>query len=177
MQRTMPHGEQPQGFADDSSPRLRHHTMTCQPESLFSWNFDVRAEGLSGVVKLNWLNSGGAISVNGSEFEVHCTSFLAGTWELRHGSHQVWATATRRGFLRPTFEIHDPSGELTFRNKSVLRRECILERGTHPVAVMMQEKMLSRLVRIEVDDQRLTTPTVLFAFWLLLRQWRQDSSG
>jgi len=148
----------------------------CRPVSFFKWDFIVDGPGYLANLNFNWFTESGHVLINGTRYHVQKQAMFAGHWLLLLEGKQS-ATAQKSNAIQRKIEIEDAGGRYLLRADSAFRRVFCLEHEGSLAASFTPNHPLTRRARIAIHDERLKTPTVLFAFWLVVLMWRRASNG
>ncbi len=150
--------------------------IRCNPQGMFSGNYDLRGEGHSGTLTFNWLSEQGMLVADRSRHRIRKEGMLSGRWVLLKGSRKV-ATAQKSNPFSRTFEINDDDGALTLRASNMIGRTFRLERGVSLVARISPLHPLTRKSQIVTTRRHVDFTTLAFAFWLVALTRRRSSQS
>jgi hypothetical protein len=127
-------------------------------------------------VEFNWLGEQGSITADGIPFEVRKHGLLFGHWTLdRHG--ESVASAQKANPFTRTFEIQHNQESLILCAESAFGRSFRLQRSEEVIATIRPDHAFTRRATIETYTQTGNFPTLCFAFWLVVLNWRRAASA
>lgn len=146
--------------------------ITCVPESVFNWNFEVTGTSAgSAEVTFNFFTEQGTIHYGGVEYTVRKHGMLSGEWTLETNG-QVCARAVKNNPLTRKFQVTEKSGdEFTLRALIMMRGYEIL-RGDSVIGTIKPAHIFTRRATIDCSEE-MTEPCQLFCFWLAALTWRR----
>ncbi len=83
--------------------------IRCRPKGICSWDFFLDGEGHHASLDFNWLSEQGAITADGTSFEVCKHGVLSGQWTLDH----AWRHHPATGFVFVEFDHVGDSTQVT----------------------------------------------------------------
>ncbi len=144
----------------------------CEPKRLFTWDYTIRGEGHDAVLSRNWIGEQGSLVIDGIEFEVEKHGFTSGMWTMYRQSVE-YAVAQKTRPATRSFEIQAPSGLISMRPMSPLKRSFILERSDEMVGTVKAVHPFTRRAQIDLSPSEDDFPAVCFAFWLAILTWKR----
>ena len=147
--------------------------FTCQPSSVFSWNFRVVAdERVIADVTFDFLTEQGTILHRGELLAVVKHGPMSGRWTLERDG-VVLAEAYKPSMFQRRFDVTASTGPLIVEAKSPFGRGFHVVAGTdqivgdiHPAHGFSREAIVDCEPSVAERDQ-------LFAFWLVALAWRR----
>ena len=150
--------------------------IRCKPKGICSWDFFLDGEGHHASLDFNWLGEQGAISVDGTSFEVCKHGVLSGQWTLDDAGKHV-ATAQKSTAFTRTFEIQGAHGTLVLRALSSFGRSFCIERSDDVIATITPDHAFTRRATIETHAKNCDFTTTSFSFWLVVLTWRRAAQS
>ena len=153
--------------------------IRCQPKGVCSWDFFLDGEGHHASLDFNWLGEQGAITADGTSFEVCKHGVFSGHWTLEQAGKLVVEAQKSTAFTR-TFELQDLHHALVLRAESPFGRSFRVERSNDVIAKVAPVHAFTRRATIETSAQDYDFTTISFSFWLVVLTWRraaQSNSG
>lgn len=150
--------------------------IRCRPKGIFSWDFFLEGEGHLASLEFNWLDEQGAITVDGTPFEVRKHGVLSGHWTLNQASLGIISAQKTSAFTR-TFELQNSSGPVVLSAESTFGRSFRVERSGELLATISPDHPLTRRSTIETLIQSWDFPTISFSFWLVVLTWRRTAQS
>lgn len=136
------------------------------------WDYDIEGDGHRAHASVNWVGEQGTLHVDGADYVIDKHGLTSGMWTMEQpGSEyavaqKIW-TATRR------FEIQAPSGLLTMRPMSPIKRSFVLERSGDIVGTIKHNHPFTRRAKIDLSPREDDFHAVCFAFWLAVLTWKR----
>ncbi len=146
--------------------------IRCKPKGICSWDFFLDGEGHHASLDFNWLSEQGAITADGTSFEVCKHGVLSGQWTLDHEGKHVTTAQKSSAFTR-TFEIQDLHGTLLLRAESPFGRGFRIERSDDVIATIARDHVFTRRATVETLGQNYDFTAISFSFWLVVLTWRR----
>jgi hypothetical protein len=150
--------------------------LTAVPNSLFSWDFDIRDENGQSVadVRLSNWRERGAISVPGQECRVYRQSLLGAFVLEQNGA--ILVKAEKPSALFREFTVTHEARTYTLKAWSPMRRAMALYENDAVIGKLIPESFFSRRIRVELP---VDMPLMLasFVIWLTMLLWKREADG
>ena len=146
--------------------------IRCMPMGICSWNFVLEGEGHHASLDFTWLGEQGAITADGTSFDVCKHGITSGHWTLDHAGNHIVTAQKSSAFFR-TFEIQDLHQTLVLRAESPFGRRFRVAGAKDVVATIVPDHVFTRRATIETFAQNLDFTTISFSFWLAALTWRR----
>ncbi len=150
--------------------------IRCLPKGLCSWNFDLDGEGHHADLDFNWLGEQGAISIDGTVFDVCKHGIASGHWTLNQAGEELVTAQKVSAFFR-TFELQDRDRTLVLRAEAAFGRSFRIDASNDLIATIVPDHAFTRRATIEIHTQGCEFTTLSFAFWLTVLTWRRAAKN
>ena len=108
--------------------------------------------------------------------EVKKHGFATGQWTLELDG-QVVASAQKLSAFKRSFILDTNRGKVSLMAESAFRRRFIVGGASGLIATISPRNLFTRKAQIEVLDEDLEFPVVVFCFWLVVLCWRRQQSA
>jgi hypothetical protein len=150
--------------------------IQCKPKGMFSWNFFLEGEGHQAILDFNWVGEQGHINIDGTVYDISKHGMFSGEWSLNLDGVRV-ATAQKSNAFTRTFEMISRDEAFLIRAKSAFGRSFVLEYSDAVVAAITPNHPFGRSATINTRDSRMDFPTIAFAFWIVVLNWRRQAGA
>jgi len=148
--------------------------IQCTPIGICSWDFKLSGATDNAILKFNWLNEQGTVTVNGHRFNVNKHGMLSGKWTLDQSN--LTLASAQKGFTR-SFDVRDETGRLTLVAESPFGRSFAIRREGVLIARIVPKHLFTRRSEITLIRQTVDFTTTAFMFWLVLMTWRRAANN
>jgi len=147
--------------------------LTCNPQSLWSWNFTVSGpNGELGSITHRWCSEQGTLIWKGEPFEIVKHGVFSGVWSLEH-NHSVLVNARKLSAFSRSFVLTTGSMQVELQAVSMFRRSFELRQAGLSVGLIYPKHAFSRVSFIDCTDE-ISEVESLFAFWLVVLMWKRS---
>ena len=146
--------------------------ISCLPKGICSWDFWLDMEGGKVSLVFNLMGEQGALTIEGETYLVRKHGMGSGHWSLELDGQEV-ASAQKVSMLSRKIEMSTPMGELVLSPESALGRCFKLFCEEQLLAKIEPMHPFTRRSTIQLDAADYDSPTLAFAFWLVLMSWRR----
>jgi hypothetical protein len=146
--------------------------MTCIPESLFTWDFQVEGAAVEpAALTFDFFTEQGGIRYGNTEYTVKKHGWLSGEWTLENNGEPC-ASAQKTNPLTRRFEIEE-QGRQFLLTGVILTRSYEISQNDSVIGSIAPAHFMTRRATIDCSPE-MSEPAQLFCFWLAALTWRRD---
>ncbi len=146
------------------------------PKSWFSWDFRVlEGDRPAAEIDMSPWREKGALSVDGTPYEVYRERLMSGLYILESGGMEV-ARAEKPSAFRRGFELSHGGRVWTLRARAAFGRAFVLSDGTGEVGTVEPDGFLTRRATARLPET-LPLPVRVFILWLVVILWKRAADS